>query len=113
MRSDSKAMVWTGRVLSALPVLLFGFSAVMKFMKPPAVVKGTVDLGWPERMILVLAVLEISCTVIYVIPQTAVLGAILLTGYLGGAIATHLRLGQPVYTHIVLGVLIWLGVFLR
>ena len=109
----SKAARWTGRVLSALPALLLIFSAVMKFMKPPEVVEGMVKLGWPERYTLGLGILELGCTLIYLIPQTAVLGAILLTGYLGGAMATHVRLGEPVYTHIVLGVVIWLGVFLR
>jgi hypothetical protein len=109
----SKPALWTGRVLSALPALLLVFSAVMKFLKPPDVVKGFEHLGWPERLTLTLGILELGCTIIYVIPQTAVLGAILLTGYIGGAIATHVRLGEPVITHVLLGVLVWLGLFLR
>jgi DoxX-like family len=111
--SVSKGALWTGRVLSALPVLLLLFSAAMKFAKPPEVIKGFVELGYPERLSVPLGVVEIACAVLYVIPQTAVLGAILLTGYLGGATATHVRVGQPFFMPIVLGVVIWLGLFLR
>jgi MFS family permease len=70
-------------------------------------------LGLPESMIKPLAVLEISCVVIYLIPQTAVLGAILLAGYLGGAICTHWRVGDPFVVQIVLGIFVWLGIYLR
>ena len=84
MQSDpapiSKKALWAGRIMSALPVLMLLFSAVMKFMKPPAVVEGFVHLGYPESLALPLGILEIACTVIYLIPRTSVLGAILLTG---------------------------------
>jgi hypothetical protein len=109
----SKGMLWTGRVLSALPVLLLLFSAVMKLAKPAPVVEGFVKLGYSEHLALGIGILELACTVIYVIPQTAVLGAILLTGYLGGATATHVRVGEPFYATVILGMLIWLGLYLR
>ena len=91
-------------------------SAYMKFAQPPDVAKGFEHLGWPMNLAIALGIVELSCTVLYVIPQTSVLGAILLTGYLGGAVATHVRVGDPipnVVTPIVLGVLVWLGLFLR
>jgi DoxX-like protein len=109
----SKGALWTGRVISALPVLMLVFSAVMKFLKPKEVMEGFVHLGYPERLALGLGILELACTLLYVIPQTAVLGAILLTAYLGGATASHVRIGEPFYTPIILCVLVWLGLFLR
>jgi uncharacterized membrane protein YphA (DoxX/SURF4 family) len=109
----SKTVLWTGRIMSALPVLLFIFSGAMKLVKPPPVVEGFVHLGIPQKLALPLGILELTCTIIYLIPRTSVLGAILLTGYLGGAILTHLRVGEPVFTHVILGVLIWSGLFLR
>jgi hypothetical protein len=109
----SKKMLWAGRIMSALPVLMLLFSAAMKFVKPASVVEGFAHLGYPERLALGLGILELACTVIYVIPRTAVLGAILLTGYLGGAIATHLRIREPFFMPIILGVLVWGGLFLR
>ena len=111
--SVSKKMLWTGRVLSALPVLMLLFSAVMKFVKPPAVTESMAKLGIPESLVLGLGLLELACTILYVIPRTAVLGAILLTGYLGGAILAHLRVGENFLGPIVFGVLIWGGLFLR
>lgn len=111
--SSSKAMIWTGRVLSTLPVVLLLFSATMKFLQPPEAVQGFEHLGWPQRYAIALGVVEVTCTLLYIIPQTAVLGAILLTGYLGGATATHARLGEPFFVPIVVGVLLWLGLFLR
>ena len=111
--STPKWMFWTGWVLSVMPCSLLVMSAVMKFMKPDDVVKGFAHLGWPDKLALPLGIVELTCTILYLIPQTAVLGAILLTGYLGGAIATHVRLEEPIYTHIVLGVVIWLGVCFR
>lgn len=112
-RPVSKKALWSGCVISALPVLMLLFSAVMKFVKPPEVVEGFTHLGLPESLALGLGILELACTVFYVIPQTAVLGAILLTGYLGGATATHLRVGDPYFMPVILGVLVWGGLFLR
>lgn len=110
---QSVKMTWAGRAASALAALPFVPSAVMKLMAHPEVVKGMGHLGLPESLILPLGILELFCVVVYAVPATAVLGALLLTGYIGGAILTHLRIGEPVYMHVALGVLIWLGVWLR
>ncbi len=109
----SKKALWAGYIMSALPVLLLLLSAAMKFAKPPAVVQGFEHLGWPEKLPLPLAILEVACTVIYLIPGTSILGAILLTGYLGGATATHVRVGDPFFATVIAGVLVWGGLFLR
>ena len=109
----SKKAVWTGWILSILPVLLLAVSAAMKLAHPPQLDEGFAHLQLPVSFAFGLGVLEVACTVIYLIPRTAVLGAILLTGYLGGAILTHLRVGDPFYTHIILGVVIWGGLYLR
>lgn len=114
--TPSKWVVWSGRVLSVLPVAVFTFSGAMKLVTPAPkdMVEGMAKLGWPIEYARGLGILELACTVIYAIPQTAVLGAILLTGYLGGAIATHVRTGDfGIAGHVVFGILIWLGVFLR
>lgn len=109
----SKRILWAGRIISALPVLLLLFSAVMKLVKPPEVVEGFTRLGYAESLALGIGILELVCTVVYVIPRTSILGAILLTGYLGGATATHVRIGEPFFAPIILGVLVWGGLFLR
>jgi DoxX-like protein len=110
----SKAALWTGRVMSALPVLMLLMSGVMKLMKPKAVVDGFVQLGFSTGLITGIGILEIACTVIYIVPRTSVLGAILLTGYLGGAVCTTLRAGDPnFYMPAILGVLLWGGLYLR
>jgi hypothetical protein len=109
----SRKIVWVGRVISALVSFLFAMSAVMKLRGGPEVVEGMAHLGLPESLIVPLAILEISCVVIYAIPATAVLGAILLTGYIGGAICTHLRVGDPFFMQIAIGIFIWLGLYLR
>lgn len=105
--------IWVGRILSALIILPFLPSAAMKLMVHPEVIKGMTHLGLPESLILPLGIIELCCVIIYLIPKTSVLGAILLTGYMGGAILTHLRIGEPVYLHCALGILIWLGLYLR
>jgi len=110
----SKKKLWAGRIISALPVLLLLFSGVMKLMKPPSVLQGMAAYGYPESLIVVIGLLEIACTVIYTIPRTSILGAILLTGYLGGATATNVRVGNPAFIMtVILGVLAWVGLFLR
>jgi uncharacterized membrane protein YphA (DoxX/SURF4 family) len=109
----SKLALWSGRILSALAILTLLMSAVMKFRKPASVVEGFAHLGWPESLALGLGILELTCTLIYVIPRTSILGAILLTGYLGGATATHVRIGDPFSAPIIVGVLVWGGLFLR
>ena len=109
----SKKMIWAGRIVSTLPVLMLAFSASMKFIKPPALTEGLIHLGYPENLAFALGILETICTILYIIPQTSVLGAILLTGYLGGAISTHLRVGDPFLMPFILGVFIWGGLYLR
>ena len=108
--------VWAGRILSGLPALFLVVDGAMKLVKPDVVVKGTVELGYPESVIFPLGVVLLSCTLLYLIPQTAVLGAILLTGYLGGAVATHVRAAGgafPIMFPIIIGGLLWLGLYLR
>lgn len=112
--SNSKKMIWVGRVISAIPVLLMLFSSAMKFAKPVPVVQGMVRFGYPESQLFLLGVLESLSCVVYLIPRTAVLGAILMTGYLGGATASNVRIGDPSYIMTVfLGVCVWGGLFFR
>jgi len=103
--------------MSGLPALFLFMDGVGKLLKPKAVVEGTILLGYPESVLLGLGIVLLVCTILYVIPRTSILGAILLTGYLGGAVATHVRVGHPLFTHILfpgyLGVLLWVGLFLR
>ena len=110
---SSRKIRWAGRIISALPVLMLLLSGTMKLAKPAAVVEGMARLGYPEYLALGIGILEIGCTVVYLVPRTAVLGAILLTGYLGGATATHVRIGDPFFAPVILGVLVWLGLLLR
>jgi uncharacterized membrane protein YphA (DoxX/SURF4 family) len=109
----SKSALWTGRVLSVLPCLMLLFSGVMKFNRTPSLEEGFAHLQIDIGLAFGLGVLEIACTVIYLIPRTAVLGAILLTGYLGGAMLTHLRVGDPWIVQSLLGVALWGGLWLR
>lgn len=113
MEVVSRRIVLTGGVITVLVSLLFVFSAVMKLLGVAAVKEGMAPLGLPESMILPLGILELGCTVIYLIPATSVLGAVLLTGYLGGAMCTHWRVGEPFWAHILIGLVIWLGIYLR
>ncbi len=106
--------LWTGRVLSALPVLMLLLSASMKLSQSPQFVEMfTTRLGYPAGTLLGIGALELLCTLVYAVPQTAVLGAVLLTGYLGGAVATHVRVGESFATPLLLGILVWAGLFLR
>jgi len=110
----STKVLWTGRVMSALPVLLILLGAVMKLMKLPAVIEGFAHSGVPERLIVPVGLIESTCVVVYLIPRTAVLGAILMTGLLGGATITTLRIADPTYPMpVVLGMLAWGGLYLR
>ena len=105
---------WAGYIMSTLPVLLFLMGAVMSILQPPSVVEGTVQAGYPAHLVLPLGIVELVCAIIYVIPRTSVLGAILLTGYLGGAVATHVRIGEMTFfVPIIVGILVWGGLFLR
>lgn len=110
----SGKMFWAGWIISILPVLLLLSGGVMKLIKPAFMVEEFARLGYPEHLIVTIGLLKIACTVVYVIPRTAVLGAILLTGYLGGATATGVRVEDPFFwPPIIVGVLVWLGIFLR
>jgi hypothetical protein len=107
-------MLWAGRVVSALPVLALVGSATMKLAHSPQVVQMfTEKFGYQEASLQILALVELSCALLYLVPQTAVLGAILVTGYLGGAVATHVRVGDVFLAPLALGVLAWLGLYLR
>ncbi|MBX3358070.1 MAG: DoxX family protein [Phycisphaeraceae bacterium] len=109
----SKAAFWTGWILSVAVAPLLAFSALMKFMPNEEVAKGFEHLGWPLKLAVPLGILELACVVVYLIPRTAVVGAILLTGYMGGAIATHVRLEEPFIVQAGLAVVAWLGLYLR
>lgn len=115
MATKSKAAFWTGWVLSVVPALLLLFSGVLKIVKPPPMKMAEEfdRLGWNMTHAMPLGVVEILCVLFYLLPRTAVLGAILLTGYLGGATATHVRIGDQFVMPIVVGVVIWLGLYLR
>jgi hypothetical protein len=115
--SISKGKLWTGRVMTSIAVLFLLMDGVMKLAKPAPVVQGTLELGYPETVIVGLGVILLVSVLLYAIPRTAVLGAILLTGYLGGAVATHVRVGNPLLSHtlfpVYFGILIWGGLVLR
>ena len=117
--SSSKAALWGGRTLSALVAAFMVFDGGIKLMPLPIVTETMGQIGWPatDAMARVLGVLALFCTALYAWPRTAFLGAILLTGYLGGAIATQLRIGAPVFSHLLfgvyLGLMVWGGLFLR
>jgi hypothetical protein len=112
--APNRRLLWAGRVLSALPVLVFAMSASMKLTASAQVVQGlTEKAGYPAGTITPIGMVELLCAVLYVVPQTSVLGAVLLTGYLGGAVATHVRIGEPFLAPVLVGVLVWAGLFLR
>ena len=110
----SKVMVWTGRVMSALPALFLLFGGVMNLIKPDFVVQGSAEMGYAESVILPLGIVLIASTILYLIPRTAVLGAILLTGYLGGAVDAHVRKGDNLFfVPVLFAALLWGGLVLR
>lgn len=109
----SKKAMWTGYAMSALPVLALVMSAVMKFLKPAPVVQGFAHLGYIEGAAFNLGVVELGCTLLYILPKTSFLGAILLTGYLGGATASTFRVGDQWVATVILGILVWGGLFMR
>lgn len=116
-RIRSAGGLWAGWIMSALPALFLLFDSVSKLILPAPVVEGFTRLGYPESLALGIGTLELVCIVVYVIPRTSILGAILLTGFLGGATATHVRIGDPLFSHVLfpiyVGVLIWGGLYLR
>ena len=113
MSAARSKMVWVGRAISILISLLFLLSGAMKLKGGAEVTRGMAHLGLPESLVVPLGILEISCVVIYLIPATSVLGAILLTGYIGGAICAHVRVGDAFFVQILLGICVWLGLYLR
>ena len=114
--SDKKPRM-TGYALTAFVALFLTFDTVLKVLQLAPAMQGTTELGYPASSVLVIGVIELVCLVLYLIPQTSVLGALLLTGYLGGAIATHVRIGSPLLTHILfpiyVALMVWGGLYLR
>lgn len=111
----SKKNLWIGRIVSGLPALFLLVDGAMKLVKPAVVVEATTKLGYSESLIIPIGIILIVCTLLYLIPTTAVLGAILCTGYLGGAVATHVRADEgvfPIVFPIIFGALLWLGLYL-
>ncbi len=108
---------WTGRILSGLGAALLGLDAVVKLLLLPAAVAGSARVGFDAHAVFAIGVVEALCIAAYLVPRTAVFGAILLTGYFGGAVATHVRLGDPLLSHVLAPVyvatLFWLGLWLR
>jgi hypothetical protein len=111
---DSRGMLWAGRVLSTLPALLLAFAASGKLFHSPQVVEGMARSGYPAWLLMPVGIIELSCVIVYLIPRTSVLGAILMTGFLGGATASCLRVGDPsLPIPIIAGILVWAGLFFR
>jgi hypothetical protein len=115
--SVSNGQLWTGRVLSGLGVVFLLLDGVMKLFKPKVVTDAFEKLGYPLTEVTGIGVVLLVCLAVYVIPRTSIFGAILLTGFLGGAVATHVRVGDPLFSHILfptyLGLMLWIGLYLR
>ena len=115
--SLSKKSLWAGRIASGLVVAFLLFDAVMHLMKPAPVVEAFAKLGFPLRLAVVIGIVELLCVVLYVVPRTSILGAILLTGYLGGAVAIQLPTGNSLFGQVLfplyIGVIVWGGIYLR
>ena len=112
----SKSRLWTARIMSGIVILFMLIDSIMKFVQPPSVIEGTVSLGFGEHHILLIGILGLVSTLLYAFPGTSIQGAVLLTGYWGGAIATHVRLDNPLFTHVLfpvyLAILAWGGICL-
>ena len=117
VESSAKKRSIAGDVLTGLVALFLTFDTVMKLLQLAPAVQGTTELGYPAGTVVVIGAIELVCLVLYLIPPTSVLGALLLTGYLGGAIATHVRVGSPLPTHtlfpIYVALMVWGGLYLR
>ena len=110
----SKAMLWVSYIVSAIPVLFLVSSGIAKLVQPAPILQGFAQIGFAQSLVVRLGILELICTAVYLIPRTSVLGAILLTGYLGGATVTHLRVSDPKFVApVILGVFLWGGLFFR
>ena len=116
-RTHSRWASWTGRIISGLAVAFLVFDSVGKLLEVQPVIEGTKQLGYPPDIVFSLGVTLLSCVLAYLVPRTSVLGAVLLTGYLGGAVATHVRVGNPLFTHVLfptyVAALLWGGLMLR
>ncbi len=113
MSEQSKGYLWGGRILTGLSILTFAASGAMKLAGGADFLKQWASFGFKPELATAIGVVEVLCAVIYAIPQTSVLGAVLLTGYLGGAVVTHVRAGQPFIAPIAVGICVWGGIFLR
>ena len=117
MEPISPARLWTGRVLSGLSVLFLTFDAVVKLLQLPAAVTGTAELGFPESKVLAIGALLLAGVVLHVVPRTAVLGALYITAYLGGAVAAQVRVDNPLLSHVLfptyVAAMLWGGLVLR
>ncbi len=114
VEGGSKAAWWTGWIISAIPILMMGvLGTVFLLFNRTMVQEGNAKYGYPPGTAIPILIIEIVCVILYAIPRTATLGAILLTGYLGGAVATHVRAGEPWFFPVIFGVLVWLGLVLR
>jgi hypothetical protein len=109
----SKKALWIGWILGVLPAPLLISSAIVKFIQPRFMMDDWLKTGWPQGAAVPLGAIELACTILYLIPRTATLGAVLLTGYMGGAIAHHVRLSEPFYIQTAIPVLLWLGLYFR
>ena len=112
----SRTTLWVGYAISALGVLFLLLDAVIKVLRLAPAIEATVQLGYPEHLVLTIGLVELACLIVYMIPRTAVLGAILMAGYLGGAVTTHLRIGSEpfaVFFPVILGLMLWGGLYLR
>ncbi|WNG41623.1 DoxX family protein [Archangium violaceum] len=113
----SNKALWTGRILSGLAVLFLLFDATGKLLQIPEAQQGTMELGYPVSVLFGLGLVQLACLAVYLIPRLSVLGAVLWTGYLGGAVATHVRVGNPLFSHtlfpVYIATLLWLGLWLR
>jgi DoxX-like protein len=111
---SSRGMLWTGRIITTLVSLFLLFDCSVKLMKAPSAVQGTVQLGYPERTVVPIGLVLLASLAFYLLPRTSILGAILLTGYLGGATATMVRVSSPwVLFPVVIGMLVWAGLYFR
>jgi hypothetical protein len=115
--TPSKKALWSGRALSGLAALFLIFDAVMKLLELPVVMQSTTQVGYPATVVFPLGVVLLACVVVYLVPRSSALGAVLLTGYLGGAVATNVRVGNPLFSHtlfpIYCAALLWVGLWLR
>lgn len=115
--SRSKALKWTGRIMTGIAIIFLTMDAVVKLVGVKAAVEGTAQLGYQPHHLAIIGYIALACLVLYIIPRTAPLGAILWTGYFGGAVATHLRLDNPLFTHILspiyFAAFLWIGLYIR